>query len=530
MFGTYLRRELIGRRKQTIIIAIGMALAIALVIIVNSVSAGVRNAQTTVLQSVYGVGTDITVSQAATPPAEGGTDGPGQRFDFGADAGATTDGSTTVATSRLEAARGTTTFAASDLDTVTALQGVSGAAGTLALTNTTFDGELPDFSQMQAPGATGSDAGTDTDSGTDTNSGTDSGTGSDASTAPQGGADGAGGSSFNVDSFTVLGLDPAADAVGPLSAVTLTDGRGLETSDTGTDNAVLDATYATANDLATGDTLDIGGTTFTVVGIVGATGSDAETASNVYIPLDRAQAISGLTDQISTISVQASSSTEIAAVKAAIEKDLPDATVSTQEDLASSVSGSLSSASGLVSSLGTWLSIIVLAAAFLIAILFTISGVSRRTREFGTLKAIGWSNRRIVGQVAGESVVQSLIGGAVGVAVGLLGVVVVNLFAPTLTASASASPGGGMPGGAPGAAGSGGGSGAGDAAANLPAGGFGGGQAAASTTDVVLNAPVTPLIIVIAVALAVVGGLLAGAIGGWRASRLRPAEALRSVG
>jgi putative ABC transport system permease protein len=528
MFGTYLRRELIGRRKQTIIIAIGMALAIALVIIVNSVSAGVRNAQTTVLQSVYGVGTDITVSQAATPPTEGGTDGPGQRFDFGADAGATTDGSTTVATSRLEAGRGTTTFAASDLDKVTALQGVLGAAGTLALTNTTFDGELPDFSQMQAPGATGSDAGTGTgtDSSTDSGTGTDSST--DASTAPQGGADGAGGSSFNVDSFTVLGLDPTSDAVGPLSAVTVTDGRGLEASDTGTDNAVLDATYATANDLATGDTLDIGGTTFTVVGIVGATGSDAETASNVYIPLDRAQAISGLTDQISTISVQASSSTEIAAVKAAIEKNLPDATVSTQEDLASSVSGSLSSASGLVSSLGTWLSIIVLAAAFLIAILFTISGVSRRTREFGTLKAIGWSNRRIVGQVAGESVVQSLIGGAVGVAVGLLGVVVVNLFAPTLTASASSTTaGGGMPGGAPGAAT---GSAAGDAAAAMPGGGFGAGQAAASTTDVVLNAPVTPLIIVIAVALAVVGGLLAGAIGGWRASRLRPAEALRSVG
>jgi ABC-type antimicrobial peptide transport system permease subunit len=33
----------------------------------------------------------------------------------------------------------------------------------------------------------------------------------------------------------------------------------------------------------------------------------------------------------------------------------------------------------------------------------------------------------------------------------------------------------------------------------------------------------------IAVGLAVLGGLLAGAIGGWRASRLRPAEALRSV-
>ena len=28
---------------------------------------------------------------------------------------------------------------------------------------------------------------------------------------------------------------------------------------------------------------------------------------------------------------------------------------------------------------------------------------------------------------------------------------------------------------------------------------------------------------------AVIGGLIAGAIGGWRASKLRPAEALRSV-
>jgi putative ABC transport system permease protein len=46
---------------------------------------------------------------------------------------------------------------------------------------------------------------------------------------------------------------------------------------------------------------------------------------------------------------------------------------------------------------------------------------------------------------------------------------------------------------------------------------------------VVLNAPVTVSVILIAVALAVVGGLLAGAIGGWRASRLRPAEALRAV-
>ncbi|RIJ59977.1 ABC transporter permease, partial [Clavibacter lycopersici] len=51
MFGTYLRRELTQRRKQTVIIAIGMALPIALVIVVDAVSGGVKAAQSQVLAS-----------------------------------------------------------------------------------------------------------------------------------------------------------------------------------------------------------------------------------------------------------------------------------------------------------------------------------------------------------------------------------------------------------------------------------------------------------------------------------------------
>ncbi len=70
MFGTYLLRELANRRRQTIIVAVGLALAIALVILVNAVSAGVRDAQAAVLSSVYGVGTDITVSQPPSPPGD----------------------------------------------------------------------------------------------------------------------------------------------------------------------------------------------------------------------------------------------------------------------------------------------------------------------------------------------------------------------------------------------------------------------------------------------------------------------------
>lgn len=68
MYGTYLRRELAGRKRQTMIVAIGLAIAIALVIVVNALTAGVRDAQAQALESVYGVGTDLTVTGAAAEP------------------------------------------------------------------------------------------------------------------------------------------------------------------------------------------------------------------------------------------------------------------------------------------------------------------------------------------------------------------------------------------------------------------------------------------------------------------------------
>jgi ABC-type antimicrobial peptide transport system permease subunit len=501
MFFTYLRRELAGRKRQTAIIAIGMALAIALVILVNAVSTGVRNAQASVLESVYGVGTDLTVTATPTAPGEGEGGGP-QRFEFGADDGTTTDGSTAISQSRLTTGFDSATFDASALETIEGVDGVQAAAATLSLTNMTFSGELPQRSQT-------GDATTGVP-----------GDGTEQAGPPAGGGfDGAGGSAFDVNNFSVLGLDPSAEAVGPLSSVELADGRGLEASDAGQAVAVLDATYATTSELAVGDTIDIGGTTFEIVGTVTSTSSDAETASNVYIPLDLAQSLSGSDGLISDVYVQADSSDLIASVQTDLEEALPDTTVSTQSDLASQVSGSLSTASNLVSNLGLWLSLAVLVAAFLIAILFTIQSVTRRTREFGTLKAIGWSNRRIVGQVAGESLVQGLIGGAAGLAIGLAGIWIVNLIGPTLGGGVSGETSGmaAGPGGAGGAGGAGGGP-------------FGGqADAAASSAEVVLNAPVTIGVIAIAIGLAVLGGLIAGAVGGWRASRLRPAEALRSV-
>ncbi|RLK48974.1 ABC transporter permease [Microbacterium telephonicum] len=507
MYWTYLRRELSGRTKQTVIVAVGLAIAIALVIVVNALSAGVRDAQSEALSSVYGVGTDLTVTGAQAEPGEAGGQGGGPQFEFGQDGGQTSDdGTTSLSQSRLMTDFRRGTLDASTLDTVTAVDGVAAASGALSLTNTTFSGELP---QRPDDGAT-----------TDGTDGTD-GTDSDAGAMPpsdgqaQGGGGGFGGGSFDVDSFTVLGIDPAQSAVGPMSSVEVTDGRALDEADAGAYVAVLDASYAASAELAVGDTIDVGGQSVEVVGIVSSTSSDADTAANVYIPLDVAQEISGAGDVVSTVYVQASSSDAITAVQASLETELPDATVSSQSDLASTVSGSLSSASSLITSLGTWLSIIVLAVAVALAVLFTISGISRRTRELGTLKAIGWSNRRVVGQVAGESVVQALIGGALGVVLGVVGVWVVNLIAPTISSAPATTMGEGMRGGGEGGPG------------GMGGGGFG--DLAQTGTDIVLHAPLSLWIVLIALVLAVAAGLVAGAFGGWRAARLSPAEALRAV-
>lgn len=491
MYWTYLRRELAGRRRQTIIVAVGLAIAIALVIVVSSLAAGVRDAQAQALESVYGVGTDLTVTGAQAEPGQLGERG-GPRFEFDQDGGATgTDGTTTLAQSRLMADPRRATLDAGTVQTVAGLDGVASASGALSLTDTTFSGELP-----QPPSG-------------------DAGSGDVPQTRPQGG--GFGGGSFDVDTFTVLGVDPGADAVGPLSALALDDGRGLEAGDVGADVAVLDAAYATSAGLSVGDTVEVGGVGMEVVGIVSSTSSSADTAANVYLPLDVAQELAGVGDVVSTVYVQAASSDDIAAVQDAIAAVVPDATVSSQSELASTVSGSLSNASSLITSLGTWLSVVVLAVAVLLAVLFTMSGVARRTREFGTLKAIGWSDRRVVGQVAGESIVQGLLGGALGLALGLGAIGIIGLVSPTISASA-----GTQGGQAPGEVGGAGG----------PAFGGGGGpfgQAAQAAQDIVLHAPLTIGVVLAAVGLSIASGLVAGAFGGWRAARLSPAEALRSV-
>jgi putative ABC transport system permease protein len=490
MFFTYLRRELTKRFKQSLLIASGLAVAIALVVVVNSVSAGIHTAQDKVLSSMYGIGTDISVTKSADMTA-----GFGQRFNVGAGQGASTGKSQSFNLSRLRVSPGSATLTSDQLAKVAGIAGVAKSTATLKLTSITFSGKLPSFSQ------TGQDAGQPA---------TQPGQGANA-TQPNigGGSFSQSGSSFGVDTFSVEGIAAGTSKVGPLTATKLSSGRLLTAADSNSNVAVLDASYARTAKLALNSNLKISSTQFKVVGIVTSASSQATTDSNVFIPLATAQKLSSNANAVTNIYVSAGSADQIPAVKSAIAKALPGATVNTSADLASTVSGSLATASSLVGNLGAWLSIIVLLVAFASSILFTTSGVTRRTREFGTLKAIGWRSGRIVRQVVGESIVTGLAGGVLGVLIGVAGIWGINAAAPSLSASLS------QP----------------NSLASRFAGGAGGfgSRATEAGLNVTLNASVSIQIIAIAIAFALLGGLLAGAFGGLRAAKLSPSEALRSV-
>lgn len=487
MFFTYLRRELRRRRKAALVVASGLALGIALVIVVSSVSTGMSRAQDKVLESLYGLGTDMTVTKAAAAPGSGSGR---PKFEFDAKG----DDDATQSSDRVMI-QGFQTLASSTVTEIGGQNGVAGAVGGLSLNVMKVDGQFKrgEFKQDESAGQGGK--------------GGFGGPGGNGQ--PQGEVRG-GGASFDVNSYTVYGTDVTEQGIGPLTSSKITKGRTFKTSETDAKVAVVDSAYAKEKKLDVGKTVTIHGTKFSVVGVSTADSGDA--AANLYIPLKQAQTLSDSKDKVTTVYVKAADSQQIDQVKSAIQKNISGTTVTTSADLADTVSGSLSTASDLASGVGKWLSIVVLAAAFLVAGLLTSAAVSRRVREFGTLKALGWKSGRVTRQVVGEALVNGLLGGVLGIGIGLAGAYAVTAISPTLTAQLGSS-GGGMGGG-------------------MGGGRFMGGpgrDAASKTLDIALTAPVSLSVILTAVALAVAGGLIAGGFGGWRASRLRPADALRRV-
>jgi ABC-type antimicrobial peptide transport system permease subunit len=589
----YAANELRRRRSRTVLTALGLASGVGLVMAIVGVSQGLDQAQAQVLSPLTSVGTDIlvtrtvgatssaTASASASPTATpapngrrgGGFFGPGPGGRGGGDAladlndedaTALLNENASVVTDLSKLGKAGTkftrdfflpgtllTFPESAVDQIKAVDGVTSAVGGLSLLAQHQTGTVPEIvASVQTGGETltttvrpaeMTDAEREAVRSCVEKNGGFGGTRPAPAPSPGSGPPAGGGEvrlggfaqfekclpkrfqEYNAsvvtplrtiqqivnppstdttsESYTAAGVDPASPDSGLVTRAQLSGGTWLG----GQHDVLVNAAYATKKSLKTGDTITVNGTKYTVAGIV--TPTLTGNTADLYFTLDTLQSLSSKDGRVNEVLVKAGSADEVEAVAARLRDLLPGAQVVTTKSLADQVTGSLADAEEVASRLGGALALIVLGAAFVIAVLLTLSSVAKRVREIGTLRAIGWSRGRVVRQLVVETSGIGLLGGAIGIGVGYAVAAAVHAFSPELTASTSGVP-------------------LGSAAAAL----FNRAGAETVTSTVRLTAPISATTLALGMACALAGGLVAGAVGGWRASRLAPAVALRDLG
>ncbi len=576
-FLRYLRSELVLRKTRTILTVLGLAVGVSLVIAVSALSRGLDRAQAKALDPLSSIGTDLTVTLAPQQSQDSGAGGgfPGGGFGGGREV---IQANQSVITDLSKLGKpgdkfvhdfflpGTQlTFPQSSATQIAKVPGVASVSSGLVLAAVHQSGTVPkivakikaggqqlridrpitpptaaEFAAMQACFAK---AGIQFGGGA---GGGGAGGGAGGGLAPGQGGGGLGGgqsggsggdrSAFqkclparlrrfrqtittpeqtlqqvvnppqtNITSsaYTIAGVDPTTPGIGVVTASLISRGKFITASGGGgSHQALLANSYASQHGLTVGSKLNLNGTVFTVVGLVRPP-LGGQTA-DVYISLPELQVLASQKGNVNVVLVRAESGASVGAVQKQIEEQFPRAQVASAKQVADSISGSLVDASNLSHRLGTALALLAAAAAFLLAILLTLSSVGKRVQELGTLKALGWTQWQVVRQVMGESLAQGILGGLVGVVLGVAVAAAIGIFGPTLTANSHTGGGSGF---------------------------FGLGQVTArSVSDqVALTAPIAVGVLVAGFLLAVVGGLIAGGAGSFRASRLRPADALRQV-
>jgi ABC-type antimicrobial peptide transport system permease subunit len=516
---SYALSELRRRKGRTILTALGLAVGVALVVVVNALSTGLKDAQANVLKPLTGVGTDMTVTRPLVLSTSGGNPfanlTPAQRSQLRKEAGGQRVGFRNIAKpgKKFSVDRfgfsSQLTFPQSTVTKIKGLKDVAAASGSLSLNDTHISGTIPKRSATTSPGTDGT--GNGGFGGGGFGGGGFGGNGTGGARTPGGGFFG-GPNGINFTSMSVNGIDTTTPSLAPVTPSQITTGRYFKSSGDAY-AAVLSTSYADTNNLKVGKTITLDGKTFTIIGL--ATAPLGGSASDVYVELPTLQKLAGDKGVVNTMAVEATTGSAVTTVQNEVKTTLSGAQVTTATALASRIGGSLKDAKNLSTTLGVALEIVGLLAAVLIALLLTLSSVAKRTREIGTLKAIGWSQALVVRQISFEALVQGLLGGIAGAILGFIAAAVVTAMRiplqATITPAAASTPfgfgrfGGGGPFGQAGQA------------------------ASAASTTVHINAPVDTALILIAVALAALAGLIAGAIGGMRAGALRPASALRTV-
>jgi putative ABC transport system permease protein len=265
------------------------------------------------------------------------------------------------------------------------------------------------------------------------------------------------------------GVDPCETETNAVLPSNVVEGRFLTSEDGAV--ALVDREYARLNNLTIGSNVRYMKGMYEVVGLVNVDAANI-LKSHIYVNLPVGQ--KGLPDDntglVNVALIRVSDPRKVDAISEELTSRWMGVTPIAASDLAAATSDVIT-----IGEETAWNISIALA---VVAVLFTVrsqlAAVSERTREIGILKAIGWSKSNVVSQIFIESALQGAIGGLVGCAVGYG---VAWYFLSTMERSLAVDP-------------------------FVLAAGFG---------------------------VALISGVVAGLYPSWRAARLTPADALRTV-
>jgi len=299
----------------------------------------------------------------------------------------------------------------------------------------------------------------------------------------------------------------------------ITAGRNLREGDSGV--LLMSLNLTEYYGVGVGSEVEVNGTSFTVIGIYDQTGQNSMETRGVYMNLTDAQTITNEIGNVSRLDVYAEDVSSVDTINTQIqtmystEINAREISVQTYADRLANLQSQqtrytelLNNAESTVAqtqSVATQEIIVALAATSLIVLFVMLYTVRERTKEIGTLKAIGFSSWNVMSQFMLEGVLLSLVAGVVGIAIGTVGAPFLSgLLLPHINLFGS----------------------------SILGGAFGGsfpttGTNAGISGSISASASISPQIMLLGIGAAALLGAVGSLYPAWRASRTRPAEAMR---
>jgi putative ABC transport system permease protein len=230
----------------------------------------------------------------------------------------------------------------------------------------------------------------------------------------------------------INGAVAGSDAGRDTFVVHYAEGRALTAADEGATVTVLGSDLARKYDAHPGDTIELNGRTFDVVGVLEPTLTAPDQTASVPLqaaqlllheslpPVVRNQVVPS--DLITTMTVYPAEGVDHEALADRIEAQVPGVAVMTGKDF----DDQIGSATSILNAILVGIALISLVVGGLSVVNTMAMSIAERTREIGIKRAIGGSRGRIVRELVTEAALIGFVGGAVGLALGALLVTVAN--------------------------------------------------------------------------------------------------------